>query len=144
MLRFYIWFILTVYYKMRQILLQDATAILLQNATEIYYKMRQDLHYKMRQFHYKMRQLLQIATFITNCDSTSCLDKVVWEFLQHSHCRSSRPEVQFKQIVPKNFPKFTGKHLCQSFFYSKVTDTFFIDHLWWLLLLLAFFSCALS
>ena len=62
---------------MRQILLQDATAILLQNATEIYYKMRQDLHYKMRQFYYKMRQLLQIVTFITNCDSTSCLDKVV-------------------------------------------------------------------
>ena len=25
----------------------------------------------MRQFYYKMRQLLQIATFITNCDSTS-------------------------------------------------------------------------
>ena len=27
------------YYKMRQVLLQNATAILLQNATEIYYKM---------------------------------------------------------------------------------------------------------
>ena len=29
------------YYKMRQVLLQNATAILLQNATEVYYKMRQ-------------------------------------------------------------------------------------------------------
>ena len=33
-----IWFIMTFYYKMRQILLQDATAILLQNATKVYYK----------------------------------------------------------------------------------------------------------
>ena len=48
---------------MRQVLLQNATAILLQNATEVYYKMRQV-------FYYKMRQLLQNATFITNCDST--------------------------------------------------------------------------
>ena len=31
---------MTVYYKMRQILLRNATAILLQNATEVYYKMR--------------------------------------------------------------------------------------------------------
>ena len=57
--------------------------ILLQNATEVYYKMRQvfyykrddfitkcDSYYKMRQFYYKIRQLLQNATFITNCDST--------------------------------------------------------------------------
>ena len=41
---------------MRQILLQNATAILLQNTTEVYYK---------------MRQLLQNATLITNCDSTT-------------------------------------------------------------------------
>ena len=54
---------MTLYYKIRQILLQNATVILLQNATEVYYK--------MRQFYYKMRQLLQITTFITNCDSTS-------------------------------------------------------------------------
>ena len=52
---------------MRQILLQNVTAILLQIATEIYYK--------MRQFYYKMQQLLQIArillqnvTVITKCD----------------------------------------------------------------------------
>ena len=60
---------MTVYYKMRQILLQNATPILLQNATEVYYKMRQVFYYKMRQFYYKMRQLLQNATFITNFDS---------------------------------------------------------------------------
>ena len=46
---------MTLYYKIRQTLLQ--------NATEAYYKMRQV-------FYYKMRQLLQNATFITNYDST--------------------------------------------------------------------------
>ena len=61
---------MTVYYKMRQMLLQNVTAILLQNATEVYYKMRQDFYWKMRQFYYKMRQLLQNATFIRSCDST--------------------------------------------------------------------------
>ena len=40
---------------MRQMLLQNSTAILLQNATEVYYKMRQV-------FYYKMRRLLQNAT----------------------------------------------------------------------------------
>ena len=54
---------------MRQVLLQNAAAILLQNATEVYYKKRQGFYYKMRQFYYKMQQLLQNATFITNCDS---------------------------------------------------------------------------
>ena len=79
--RFHIWFIMTLYYKLRQILLQNARAILLQNATKIYYKMRQVFHYKMRQFYYKMRQfyytmrqlsqivtiLLQNATVIAKC-----------------------------------------------------------------------------
>ena len=61
---------MTVYYKMRQILLQNATAILLQNATEVYYKMRQV-------FYCKIRQLLQIVTFIiTNCDSTMTVAKL--------------------------------------------------------------------
>ena len=34
--RVHIWFIKTVYYKMRQTLLQNATDIFLQNATEVY------------------------------------------------------------------------------------------------------------
>ena len=59
---------------MRQMLLQNTTAILLQNATKVYYKMRQLLkiastlsqnlmsnYFKMSS-HYKMRYLLQIAT----------------------------------------------------------------------------------
>ena len=66
---------MTVYYKMRQMLLQNAAAILLQNATDVYCKIRQIFYYKMRQFYYKMQQLLQIvtnllqnATVITKCD----------------------------------------------------------------------------
>ena len=34
--------------------------------------------------------------------------------------RSSRSEVFCKNGVLKNFAKFTGKHLCQSLFFSKV------------------------
>ena len=34
--------------------------------------------------------------------------------------RSSRPEVFCKKGVLRNFAKFTGKHLCQSFFFNKV------------------------
>ena len=55
--RFHIWFIMTVYCKMRQILLQNAKAILLQNATEVYNKIRQVFYYKMELFYYRMRQL---------------------------------------------------------------------------------------
>ena len=33
--------------------------------------------------------------------------------------RSSRPEVFGKKSVLTIFAKFTGKHLCQSFFFSK-------------------------
>ena len=37
-----------------------------------------------------------------------------------SEDRSSRPEVFCKKGVLRNFTKFTGKHLCQSFFFNKV------------------------
>ena len=53
---------------MRQILLQNASAILLQNATEVYYKMRQVFYYKMRQLLQIATILLQNATVITKCD----------------------------------------------------------------------------
>ena len=35
--------------------------------------------------------------------------------------RSSRPEVFYKTGVLRNFTKFTGKHLCQSLFFNKIT-----------------------
>ena len=67
---------MTVYYKMRQTLLQNATAILLQNATEVYYKMCQVFYYKMRQLLQNgsgfllqnVTVLLQNETVITKCD----------------------------------------------------------------------------
>ena len=62
--------------------------------------------------------------------------------------RSSRPEVFCKKGVLRNFAKFTGKHLCQSLFFNKVTGLghrcfsvnfakflrtpFLIEHLRWL------------
>ena len=46
----HICFIMIVYYKMRQILLQNAAVTSLQNATEVYYKMRQVFYYKSRQY----------------------------------------------------------------------------------------------
>ena len=58
-LQFHILHIMTIYYKMRQVLLQ--------NATRIYFEMRQVFYYKMRQFYYKVWILLQSATFIKKC-----------------------------------------------------------------------------
>ena len=34
--------------------------------------------------------------------------------------RSSRPEVLCKKGVPRNFAKFTGKHMCQSLLFNKL------------------------
>ena len=44
--------------------------------------------------------------------------------LHSSGLRSSRPEVFCKKGVLRNFTKFTGKHLCQSFFLNKVAASF--------------------
>ena len=41
---------MTPYYKIRLILLQNATAILLENGTKVHYKMRR-LYYKMRRYN---------------------------------------------------------------------------------------------
>ena len=69
------WFIKILYYKMWQILLQNATSNLSRNATKVYYKMHQIVYHKMQQFYYKFRQLLQNvlillqnATVIRTCD----------------------------------------------------------------------------
>ena len=53
--------------------------------------------------------------------------------------KSSRPDVFCEKGVLRNFAKFTGKHLCESLFFNKVTakflrTPFFTEHLWWLLL----------
>ena len=79
---------MTLYYKMRQTLLQNATAILLQNAAKVYQKMLQifslkvqhfitkcSSYYKMRLCYYKKRQLLKNALFITKCFGTQIVGK---------------------------------------------------------------------
>ena len=58
--------------------------------------------------------------------------------------RSSRPDVFCKKGVPRNFEKFTGKHLCQKKrlwhrcflenFAKFLRTPFLIEHFWWLLL----------
>ena len=62
-----------------------------------------------------------------------------------SSLRTSLAEVFCKKGVLRKFAKFLGKHLCQSLFFNKVAGlpvnfvkflrtSFFIEHLWWLLL----------
>ena len=55
--------------KCHRSLLENASGFLLQNATIL---LQCNSYYKLRQFCYKVRQLLQNATFITNCDSAQC------------------------------------------------------------------------
>ena len=38
----------------------------------------------------------------------------------NSSCRSSHQRCSVKKVVLRNFPKFTGKHLCQSLFLIKL------------------------
>ena len=40
--------------------------------------------------------------------------------LLFSICRNSRPKVFCKKGVPRNFAKFTVKHLCQNLFFNKI------------------------
>ena len=79
---------MTVYYKMRQMLLQHATCVLLRNATEVYYKMRQVFYFKMQQLYYKMRR------FITKCDSYYKMRRLLLiATLQESQLRNKEREI---------------------------------------------------
>ena len=81
--------------------------------------------------------------------------------LMFVNSRSSHRRCSVKKCILKNFPKFTGKHLCWSLFFNKVAalrpaksqvfscefweifkNTFFTEHLQWLLLwmLVIFYS----
>ena len=81
--RFHIWFIMTLYYncdryyyKMRQLFCYKMRQKFITKCVRIFitkcdnFVTKCDRCYKLRRFYYKMRQLLQNATFITNCDST--------------------------------------------------------------------------
>ena len=94
---------MTVYYKMRQILLQNPTATLLQNATEVYYKMRQGFYYKMRRFYYKMRRLLQIETVHVVC----CIN---FKIVQLCHKKKER----LTSLVDFNKKRNVGRKVSQA------------------------------
>ena len=81
--RFHIWFIMTIYYKMGQILLQNVTAISLQNATEVYYKMRRAFYYRMRQPLQDAMIFLQNATVNTICDVYCKLRQYTLSLFRH-------------------------------------------------------------
>ena len=61
-LQFHIWFIMTLYYKMWQIL-QSVTTILLQNSTNVSHKMREVFYFITKcNSYYKMQSLFQNAS----------------------------------------------------------------------------------
>ena len=63
-LQSHIWFFMTLYYNVQQILLQNPTVFLLQNATKVYHKIRQLFYFNLWQFYRKMGQLLENATML--------------------------------------------------------------------------------
>ena len=65
--------------KCHGLLLQIATAFLLQSATR--FVTNCDRYYKVRWIYFKLRQVLQSAMIITNCDSTGlvCVNGCVGE-----------------------------------------------------------------
>ena len=48
------------------------------------------------------------------------IDETRLKKARESTNRSSRPEMFCKNSVPRNFAKFTGKHLCQSLLFNIV------------------------
>ena len=107
-----------VYYKVRQVLLQSATAFFLQSAMVCNYKVRQLFCYKVRQV------LLQSVTDITKCDNfiTKC-DRYYkvgqytraffyfWAFLYRS--RKSACKITIFQVLQRTL---THRHKFEFFF----------------------------
>ena len=60
---------MTCYYKMRQILLRNATTILLQNVTKVHYKMRQVLLKNTAILLQNAAVIVKYNDFNTKCDS---------------------------------------------------------------------------
>ena len=60
---------------------------------------------------------------LRNLTLNNCSFQIVIYLLIRNRCRSSCPEppqVFCRKVVLRNFVKFKGKHLCQSFFFNKV------------------------
>ena len=54
-----------------------------------------------------------------NLGTEGKIRQVVPNFLKHYYFRSSHLRCSVKKGVLRNFAKFTGKHLCQRFFFNK-------------------------
>ena len=61
---------------------------------------------------------LELTTAILCFRKFFCLEKILKFF---NFYRSSHQRCFIKTIVPRNFANFTGKHLCQSLLFHKVT-----------------------
>ena len=62
----------------------------------------------------KLGKVIRINKYFIKPGSQLCQT-----YVKFKKNRSSRPEVFCKKGVRRNFAKFTGKHLCQSFFLKK-------------------------
>ena len=62
----------------------------------------------MRQFYYKMRELIQNATFITNCDSTLVSGREVSRFLIHSGANDIANKANTLQKIRKAISAIKG------------------------------------
>ena len=67
---FNIWFILKLYYKIWQMLLQNLKSYIITKCDSFITKWESS--YKIRPFYHKMRQLLQNLTFTTKCVGANC------------------------------------------------------------------------
>ena len=70
-----------------------------------------------REFYYFLSILISDDSFLVQFHVT-VLFCTPWK---HQN-RSNVPEVFYKNFVVRNFTKFTGNHVCQSFFLNKIAD----------------------
>ena len=73
-----------VYYKVQWTVLTNCESFLLQSATRFITNC--DRYYKVRWIYYKLRQVLQSAMIITNCDSTIGLNSDFFHLILMVHC----------------------------------------------------------
>ena len=74
------------YYKVRWTAITNCDSFLIQSATR--FITNRDRYYKVRWIYYKLRQVLQSAMIITNCDSTS-----------EALCRLFPTKSKFRQLL---------------------------------------------
>ena len=61
--------------------------------------------------------LLEMYNFLQNV-SLFEINQILEMVLQSCILQKQPPEVFCKKIIPRNFVKFVGKHLCQSLFFN--------------------------